>query len=211
MRRFPLLALVAFLSNSLPCIADSKPEVLTEEDAEGMRQMMGITVRARDADSDVFNFRDEGTFLISKKAFTSRLEAVKFCQSKAGYHLTEGMIPGVILMMGLPFVSLRDHMSVEVPILGRGSNRTGYVTWATFDLSKIPASYNPRPEEIQIFEVIKRGEYYLSFTNGDGGSGGGFESTAQLNLSLKASGLPEIKIPAICVDERLAPTDRWLR
>ena len=208
MRRLALLAVVASLS--LSSFAQDR-EPLTEQGARDMRQMLGFPDVGSDADSDVFAYREEGKFLISKQAFASRKEAVKFCESKPGYHLTEGMLPGVLIMSSLPFESLRKHMIVDAEVIGRSGTRSGVVTWVTFDLSKIPADYKPRFEEAPVFEMLKGGEYYLSFTNGDGGSGGGFESTAGLNERLKAAGLPAIKMPAICVDEQLRSVDAWIK
>jgi hypothetical protein len=203
-----LFALFALLNNAL---ANESEPPLTEEIAAGVRAMMGIEDLAKEADADYFAFRDDGKFLVSKATFSGPTQAAAFCASKPGYHLTEGMLPGVLGMMNLPFVNLREQMVISDPVLGQSGRRTGVVAWISMDLSKIPPGQKLRPEEKETISLIEKGDFLLAFLDGDSGNGSGFHALSAVNARLAELGKKPLALSAICVDEQLRSTDSWLK
>jgi len=174
---------------------------LTEEMAKSIRQMHGIQDLRTELDARYIAYRDKGNFLISNANFFSQKEATSFCASKEGYSLTNGMVPGVISMMGAPFVGLEQRASVSSPVLGNGA--TGIAFWVQFDISKIPEGQELAEREKEILEMIREGDFFLGLTNGDGGSGSGPHRTSEVNARLKALGENSLSSPAFCVDKKL--------
>lgn len=203
--RAAFLCTLAFVTFGISAQASNEPK-LTEEVAAGMRAMHGIRDLSADADSEHFAFRDDGNFLISRQTFSTQKEAVAFCASKPGYRLNGGTLPGVLTMMGLPFMNLQKQMIVSDEVL---NGRSGVVAWTSFDLSKIPAGFEPANEnEREVFAMLKEGDFVMAQTNGDGGSGDGFMRASRINMALKALGKAPLALSAICVDEKLTVMDR---
>ncbi len=165
----------------------------------GIRQMHGIQDLHTELDARYFAFREKGNFLISNANFFSLKEAAAFCASIEGYRLSNGTIPGVIIMMGAPFVGLEQRVSVSSPVLGDGA--TGFAYWVHFDISKIPENQKLTEREKEFIEIIREGDFVFALTNGDRDSGP--QRTSEVNARLKALGRNSLSSPAFCVDKKL--------
>ena len=195
------ILLIASLASLSPSALAQVPQSLTEDEAMGLRQMYGIQDLRSDDDASYFAFQDKGNFLISRANFSSLREAAAFCSSKQGFSLTNGALPSILTMMGAPFVDLLQRISVNSPVLGNG--RTGVAFWVNFDTSQIHDEQELSDDEREILEMIRAGDAFFAWTDGDGGNGSGPHRTSEINARLLALGEGPLSSPAFCVDEAL--------
>lgn len=178
-------------------------EPLTQEAAKSIREMYGILDLGTEGDAEAFSFRQNGKFLVSHQTFASQPEAQAYCVAKSGYQLTQGLIPGVITMMGLPFVNLREQMIVKTRSIPESRSGTGVIAWVRVDLTKIPQGHKLSEQEQKTFDQIRSGDFVLAWVDGAGGSDDGYKSVSAINAALTAAGKSSVAMSAICVEDKL--------
>ncbi|NQZ02242.1 MAG: hypothetical protein HRT45_16415 [Bdellovibrionales bacterium] len=177
-----------------PIIVDEEDDfpIPGEDSNEDVRKHFGITdVVTERNDIELYNFREQGEFAISKSGFSSLSDAAAFCASlntadqEAPFSVvTVGLSLG-LTFMGLPFDNLHEASVVDVPVLESDGFRTGVVFWTLEDGQ--PTTDN----------VI------TAFTDGNGAGAGGMQNVEELNKRLAEQGEGPVNVPVICVDENL--------
>lgn len=149
----------------------------------GVRRMIGIEDLESNRTYEKFSWRGEETFLISRRNFSKRQEAVRFCAGFNGYKLGKPGLSMLLTMAGLPFDHLRKSNMIEEKVL---SGRSGLIFWVSAD-AQLPE---------RALEQFDDAVWVL--LDGCGPNCSGVAPLSEVNKALENAGQPARRIPAIC-------------
>ena len=172
---------------------ENEPPVYTEEELQSSREELGIYEAISDEKFTMYEFRTDGTFVISTENFTNLKSAQSFCSNNTNfenlgdnnYNLID---PGEALgfaFMGMPFSTLLDTAVMYKPVIDFEGFRTGVIFWTTSKFNQVGDNT------------------VFGFTDGNGAGAGALQDVEELNKRLLESDGAPVAMPVICIDDKL--------
>lgn len=174
-----------------------QPPAYDTKKLEASRVSFGIEEQNSNGSFVAYQFRGEGTFLLSNEYFLKASDAKAFCDSVSNsekgtdqsYELIDSYFALLLTFAGLPFSSLLDTSYIYKPVLESEGLRTGVIFWVM--------GYSPETQSSELTPEV------LAYTDGNGAGAGGIQNLDSLNNRLKKEKLNSVSLPAVCIDKGL--------
>lgn len=171
------------------------PAKSNESESPGLLEMSGFRLIEKKPNYERYALVDKpGSFIISKKGFSSRKGVEAFCKSNGKLEIANLMVAGVMTISGLPFPALMKHNAIADQILSEPNDSTRKTSGIVFWIKDKDPLASEFPDTV------------LAFLDGCGEFCSNFVRLSTLSVEMKKNQKAKstkIEPLAICVEPKL--------